>query len=238
MNGFRSVTHEARASEGDTATIDLTLAELTGSVLINTEPAGARVVFDDGTIMKSPARRPHLSATQPHRAEVSLEGYETASLDLPVRADTTVQVLHVFSRRTAPLVISSTPAGATVTMDGKEIGATPLPIIKAGYGTHEIMVTLAGYDPWSGKVDIPVANDRLDLTLSRQRGGTIEVRVTPWANLYVDGKLIAETVTNRKVGVDVGTHVVELRNPTFATFTQQVEVNSGDTKVVDHRFSE
>jgi DnaJ-class molecular chaperone len=46
------------------------------------------------------------------------------------------------------VVLVSKPQGATITMDGKEIGTTPLSLYGQPSGAHDIEMTLEGYPKW------------------------------------------------------------------------------------------
>ena len=47
------------------------------------------------------------------------------------------------------LAISSRPAGATVTFDGRVVGTTPLTLSGVAAGSHAIRLQLDGYRTWS-----------------------------------------------------------------------------------------
>ena len=52
----------------------------------------------------------------------------------------------------APLIISSTPTGATVFIDGKERGQTPWAGDNRWVGETALVLQLPGYRPWEGKL--------------------------------------------------------------------------------------
>jgi TonB family protein len=66
--------------------------------------------------------------------------------------------------------IVSSPAGASVTVDGKPVGHTPLAGVTLAPGSRSLRLTLDGHEPWSGSLDV-VAGKK----------GHVEVRLKPVA---------------------------------------------------------
>jgi hypothetical protein len=50
---------------------------------------------------------------------------------------------------TGSLYVDSRPRGATVLVDGKSIGQTPLSVADVAIGEHLVRIELAGKKPWS-----------------------------------------------------------------------------------------
>jgi hypothetical protein len=53
--------------------------------------------------------------------------------------------------------VDSRPAGASVTIDGRRAGTTPLSVGDLAAGSHVILIELNGYERWSAAVRV-VAN--------------------------------------------------------------------------------
>lgn len=66
----------------------------------------------------------------------------------------------------APLIISSTPTGATITIGGKSVGQTPWAGENRWAGQTAVTLKLPGYKTWEGKLEggEPLA---LDITLKK-----------------------------------------------------------------------
>ena len=153
-------------------------------------------------------------------------------------ADSTTKIEHVFSRRTAPLAISSNPPGAAVVIDGKAVGTTPFATTNMSYGPHDVALSRAGYSDWSGRIDVPAGNNLVEIALTQLEAGLIAFSITPYGDVYVDGTRVAQTVTFFRVKADAGMHSIELRHPAFKPFSREVEVEPGSTRKVEHTFSE
>lgn len=72
------------------------------------------------------------------------EGWQAHTETVTIGRDTTVRAACTF--RTGIVKLSTTPAGAAVTQEGKAIGVTPLTLLEQSPGTVTFEITLAGHD--------------------------------------------------------------------------------------------
>lgn len=89
---------------------------------------------------------------------------------------------------TGSLAVESTPPGATISIDGKEMGVTPRSFHDVIIGAHRVTLSKTGYQ--SSTVDVTVTKDqttRVKETLSDVGEMTISVWPT-YSTLEVDGK--------------------------------------------------
>ncbi len=70
---------------------------------------------------------------------------------------------------TTTIKITSTPANAEVTLDGRLAGSTPSSL-RATSGDHVIVVRMAGFQPWQKKVHVDAEPVNLDVALYKQDG--------------------------------------------------------------------
>ncbi len=118
----------------------------TGEVLIQTLPAGAQVQLDGRSDMSwvTPCV---IAGVQPgqHAIVLSKSGYAPISRAFQVLAGTRAQLSLGLSELGAALVITSTPAGATIYLDGRNTGhLTPAQLVVGG-GPHKLSVQKEGY---------------------------------------------------------------------------------------------
>jgi TonB family protein len=120
---------------------------------IETRPAGAAVWIDGRHAGESPLSikdvRPGL-----HQVRVSQEGYSPAELTFEVPDGTPAPPLRfTMSPLHSPTEIQSDPDGATVTLDGRPIGVTPIPKVALNPGRHQIKLERKGFLPAVKTVD-------------------------------------------------------------------------------------
>jgi hypothetical protein len=158
-----------------------------GRLLVRSTPAGARVFIDGRDTGETPATIRDL-APGPHRVRVVHDGY-VANERRVVLNDTRAAQSLTFelervreARDTArppatpatsgayvgELVVDSRPPGATVYVDGRESGRTPLTVRSIDAGEHAIRIEGDGYRRWSSSVRV-VANERNRVTASLER---------------------------------------------------------------------
>jgi PEGA domain-containing protein len=129
------------------------------------------------------------------RLQISCVG-TPVSLDLSARKDMLAQP----GPKTVPLKVLSNPSGASLKVDGQDVGVTPV-MVRLTVGTHALLLTKEGYAPGNAPVEItpdelPGGSITVDLGgLSRD---TIELR----DGTVILGDLISMTLTSVVVRID------------------------------------
>jgi hypothetical protein len=151
-------------------------------LLINSTPAGARVVLDGRDVGETPVTVRDV-ANGAHTVRVVRDGYVASQQRVVVSAARPEQSLTIALRRPAAatpstpsragqpmaaLYVASRPAGASVFLDGKLIGTTPLQIGEVAPGDHTVRLELDGYQRWSSSVRA-VAGERSRVAASLDR---------------------------------------------------------------------
>jgi hypothetical protein len=140
----------------------------------------------------------------------------------------------------AALLVHSTPAGATVTVDGVARGATPVAVRGLDVGTHAVAISRPGYR----------GVDRQVVLTPERPSRTLEIelqplpRAVPSGAVSADGSLVVDSrpagaavlVDGRRVGVTPltlkaiapGAHTVRLEHAGYRTVTTTIEVKAGE----------
>ncbi|MBI2689281.1 MAG: serine/threonine protein kinase [Acidobacteria bacterium] len=131
------------------------------AVAIRTAPEGAHVVLDEGKL--PPCTTPCLLELPSgrHTAALMLDTYKTEMRIFYVPQDASVNV--TLEKRKGMLEISSTPQGATVSIDGVEHPHKTPVIIPVVVGKHTVVVTLPGKPPYTQTFEM-----RSEATISLQ----------------------------------------------------------------------
>ena len=69
------------------------------------------------------------------------------------------------------VAIESTPPGARIRIDGRDLAPTPLTVRQLRPGTHTVELRLPGYKVWSQKLTV-AAGDNRRITASLERDNT------------------------------------------------------------------
>jgi TonB family protein len=143
-----------------------------GTLLVESEPAGARVSVNDEMEGETPLRLSDLPFGV-YEVRVERKGYEPQERDVSLSAGAAAGELRfVLARPPAPpqgeADVVSTPSGAAVSVDGRPVGTTPLTGLRLRPGRRRLEVALDGHETWTQTVDVAAGGT-----------GRVEVRLTP-----------------------------------------------------------
>jgi hypothetical protein len=142
---YKSDWRKLASNTGDKKNIEIVLAPITSSVLIESKPDGAIVELEGKSLGQTPIIL-HDQTIGKHSARLSKPGYITQEITWNVEdARPQIASAKLFSNM-GTLEIKSTPANANVFLDGKSQGKTPFSE-NMGQGEHKIRVELKGYNP-------------------------------------------------------------------------------------------
>ena len=90
------------------------------------------------------------------------------------------------------------------------------------------------------EVKKPSANEpkaaEAPVAASSSPGGLITLAVKPWGEIYVDGKKMGVSPPLKEIPLAVGKHTIEIKNGTFPTYTETVEVQHNERFKIAHQF--
>ncbi|MGH9336042.1 MAG: TonB family protein, partial [Vicinamibacteria bacterium] len=129
----------------------------TGSLLVATEPDGARVLVNGEERGLTPVELEALPLGG-YQIRIEREGFEPEVLQAALTAEAPRAALDVALRpapkpppaapRPAYFRIRSTPPGGRVAVDGREIGSTPLDRVQVAPGARVVRILQEGFLPW------------------------------------------------------------------------------------------
>jgi hypothetical protein len=135
---------------------------------------------------------------------------------LPARATATAQEV---------LVLSS-PAGATATLDGNSTACTTPCSLNAAPGSHTIAITMPGYQVEHRYIDVGSSPLELPPVVLRAPGGTLMLTsVPPGASVLVNGRRI-EQLTPVQIPLAAGSYIITL-DKDGRQVSEEVEIRNG-----------
>ncbi len=119
---------------------------------------------------------------------------------------------------------------AEIYVDGKKAETTPLnEALKLAAGRHSVQLINPNYKTYSRQVKLNAAEtDTLRVTLLPQNGA-LDLRVHPWAKVYIDNVYYETTPLARPIALTAGKHVLRFENPNFTAIIDTIEIVSGKT---------
>ncbi|OFV88955.1 MAG: hypothetical protein A2V74_08590 [Acidobacteria bacterium RBG_16_70_10] len=141
----------------------------TGSLRVETEPSGARVLVDGQDRGTTPLDLADLSFGE-HQVRLELSGFEPQTHRVAVSGAAPSGQLQAALTKVAPATggadFLSSPPGAAVLVDGRAVGQTPLSDLQLKPGSHQLEIDLEGYEPWVGVVHVtPGSRARVEASL-------------------------------------------------------------------------
>jgi hypothetical protein len=140
------------------------------------------------------------------------------------------------------LVVRSRPAGARVSVDGKDRGVTPAAIRDLARGAHRVKVTRDGYAPEERHVVITPSRPTQSLTVALARSaapplgqtaapaarstGALAVDSRPaGARVFIDDKLVG-TTPMALPSVPAGSHAIRLEHDGYRNWSSSIRVTA------------
>ncbi len=219
-----------------------------GTVHLTTEPADPTVLFDDQQVQATSS--PFVLANvEPgaHLIEVRKTGYQTWSTQIDLRPGQTLTLPPVTLRpeeggdtsdagEGTGFALTSTPAGAKVFVDGRELdGTTPLRVEDLPAGSHTIRVEADGRRTWQRQIQL-AAGQIMDLDAELE-GATVSVRFESsprGAEVTLvrgdDREEIGTTPVREDVDLSGGAWTIEMSRTGYETWSEELEVPEGEDR--------
>ena len=136
--------------------IAITMPIIPGTMVLSSFPNESSVVVNNEYKGKTPLT---LVGLEPGTYNVTFSrfGYHKFFTLVKVGSGTVLEVTASLEPETGGLAISTSPAGARVTLDGADAGISPVTIPNIPAGNHTLNVSTAGYTPQEQPVNV-VAN--------------------------------------------------------------------------------
>ncbi len=232
--GFTDYERIITIKENETTIVSATLTPL-AFITIHTTPTDCRIAVDDSIVGRAPIDSLDIPPGF-HKLTVSREGY--------VAFDTTRffntgrhHELEITIRPEAILSLQTTPSGATVLIDGKERGKTPLEIRGLPGGVVNLQLSLQQYVDHSEQITlISGQHVRHYVTLNKKQGKLIVESVPSAARVEIDGDSVGITPM-RLEKVTFGEHIIRVSKPGYTPYEERLTVSDELPKTIRVPFS-
>lgn len=191
-----------------------------GFLEIQATPAGAAVYIDNKFVGQAPLKEKLAGGS--YDVKILLEGYQTFARRIAIEKNNTALINAKLSKEYGALRITSTPANATVFIDGKRQGQfTPLEV-KITRGKYAVKVVKDKFYPFEDDVLVEQGKAMMvEANLVQQVGRVVLETTPPGASAYIGNDLIGTTpLTHDK---PVGKYVITLKKKEFRD--KVIEVN-------------
>jgi hypothetical protein len=246
MNGYRTYTTTTSVSGGTRSSVycPLTPVNTNGALYVISNPSNANVYFDGLYKGITPVTLSNLAAGT-HILQIDHSSYYDwkSTVDVPEGGTRTISATlnPMPSSSTGWVYVSSSPGGASVTLDGNSVGQTPatgsLKLNTVATGDHAVALSLSGYQPYSSQVSVSSntvseVSAVLVPTGTASGKGSISISSNPaGANIFVDNNFIGISPLTAN-DIAAGNHMVTFRLEGYQEYSTSAPVNAGTTSTV------
>ena len=127
----------------------------------------------------------------------------------------------------ASLSLQSQPAGASVMINGRLAGSTPVALANLPVGEYGVRLEKDGCLPVTFKVELPLGGANLVRKLDALPTGSLNVEVKPeGSEVLLDGEIIGQTPLTLD-HLAAGTYDLLIRKTNFVPYASRVEITAG-----------
>ncbi|MES2604154.1 MAG: PEGA domain-containing protein [Pseudomonadota bacterium] len=231
--GYYDLDQTVTVGEAQTQSFALELIPLPGFLDIDTGlVTGAEVVVDGEAVGMTPLKQLELAAGE-HTLAVRSARYELLETTVQIEGRSTSQNLSLeLIPAWANISFATTPIGATVSIDGVEIGQTPL-TSEVLAGNHEVIVKLAAHKAWTDTLSVVARQDQILPAVELEKAdGLVMLRSTPSnAGVTVDGTYRGQTPIELTLKPD-SNHQVRFFLNGYQEATRQVRTSAAEESSV------
>jgi hypothetical protein len=198
----------------------------TGSLRVESQPAGAKVLVDGTDRGVAPVTITDLlpgahevvlqTAIASARHVVDVQAGGTASLVTPVASATTP------AGPVSGWLAVNSPFSLEIREDGRIIGTSQADRIMLAAGRHELQLVSETMGYRVNRV-VTVMPGKVETIKIELPNGVVNLNATPWAEVFVDGQRVGETPIGN-LSVPIGPHEVLFRHPQFGEKRHAISV--------------
>jgi hypothetical protein len=233
------------------------LAQLTVSSI----PPGAQITFDGSPLCQSPCTLTDIAPGQ-HVVAATKTGFAPQSRTIHLKAGTSTVALQLNSAAATTLMVSSTPTGGAIVIDGRDTGRlTPTLFSFDAPGTHTVVVKRSGYLDETSTVSVQSGQAaNASVTLKRLgetedirsaggkfkkvfgRGGSasmgiVSVKTQPkGAQIMVNNRTLDKTAPF-DFYLNPGTYEINISMPGYRTLHRVINVEQGEKVAIEESLS-
>ena len=245
LPGYSPQSIQWNVSSARPQSINTVLVSNVGSLKVTSVPDKAQVKLNDAPVGDTPYNA-RLEQGK-YKVTVVKSGFSVYEQTVLVNRDREAIVQAKMEPLPGNLKLTTAPSGASVSINGKDYGSTPLNVSSLPRGHYKVEFRKAGFDPVSIEIDLAGGQTvERNLVLSSSTGQLDFVTYPPGVTVYLDGKLKGATVrdpNNPEIssvfsirGLIPGKHTLELvhkrARPNRKVITVRIE--KGKTERLDN----
>jgi hypothetical protein len=237
------------------------VAPLLAQLTVSSVPAGAQITFDGSPLCQSPCTLTDIAPGQ-HVVAATKAGFNSQSRTIRLKAGTSTVALQLNAVAATTLMVSSTPAGGAIVIDGRDTGRlTPTLFSFDRAGTHTVVVKRSGYLEETSTVNVQSGQaTNASVTLKRlgeteeirgaggkfkkvfNRGsasnmGIVSVKTQPkGARIMVNNRTLDKSAPY-DFYLNPGAYVIDITMPGYRSLHRVIDVQEGEKVAIEESLS-
>ena len=223
---FAAVEQRVLVERDTTVQLDVTLERVRSGLTVLVDVAGARVFLDGrqvgvGDVVLDPVRPGR------HQLVVEAQGFRPHEVEVVLRQQSMSTLKVALHAIQGSVELSTVPLGASVSVDGKEMGVTPLHLEGLRPGDHALELHAPGRATVFHALQVAEGKrSQLQLALPLE-GGSLHLGVRPaLATTSLNGVVVGEG-SHRLRNLAPGMYELRLTAPGYLDVFQTVEITAG-----------
>jgi hypothetical protein len=202
-----------------------------GKISVSTNPQGVDIYVDGKYMGKSPMTISNVVQGK-HTVLLKKDGYNDVSTTVSVTADSQSSISKTLTQKTGSISVSTNPRGASVNIDGKYAGISPLTANGILPGSHDISFSMNNYRDVYDSFYVSAGTTTTYSKNLVKENGNIDIDSTPaGASVYFGSSYKGVTPLYLE-GISPGTHTIRLVKNGYKDLHRTVTVKDDSTSSV------
>lgn len=216
---------------GTSQAIELVLEPGWGTLRVSSTPPEARVWLNDNDVGVTPLVT--LPMAGEYRVEVGKDGWKSGTANVTVvPGETSVLGEFQLVRADGLLNLTSTPTNATVFLNGRESGQTPLKLSVVTDTNHQLTLSMPGHESVDRSVRVePGQPLNVNVALQTEYGTVFITSEPADSQLKIDG--VPQGTASRRLTLPTRPHQIEIERDGFQTHTVTVTPSANESTKLD-----
>jgi TolB-like protein len=226
---YYSYIKEVNLEPGDIAQVEADLKQNFGSITLSSDPTGARITLNDRQeLEKTPYTVSPIQSGQ-YSLVLSLADYRDYEQSVTISDGVETKINAQLTPAFGWLTLNSNPEDATVLIDGREIGMSPLPKYRLPSGDYVLTVKRDFYKEYQELISINDGENLSNDVALMADFGQLSVQGFPeGATISVDGELRG-IVPALIEPIGVGSHALIIdAGPHYKKYSQEIFIKLND----------
>tara|TARA_R110002096_G_scaffold143328_1_gene299094 strand:- start:53248 stop:55335 length:2088 start_codon:yes stop_codon:yes gene_type:complete len=210
----------------DASVVALPIEAVTEVLMIDSHPRGASVFLDGRQLKTVTPTEVRVPVNVEVDVRLELDGYEEYQAKKTLKAGTALDFHQTLVPYRSTLIVTTSPLGALVALDGTDLGSTPLSRTNLRPGKDRILtISLKDYGTVQEKIDL-VRDEAVSINKTLKSTivyGRININCKPWCEVRNGSKYLGDAPNEFRL--PVGSYKLKLRHPpTQKSISLTVEV--------------